>query len=478
MPTRREFLEKAVASAACSVMSSKLVADSIFADAPAPSAEIDVFVTDANRQHAKASPLRWETARGALSKRTVIINPAEKAQPILGFGAALTDAACYVLSQMPPPDRGELLNELFSPREMSLSVCRICIGSSDYSRSIFSYDEGAPDPELRRFSIDHDREYILPVLRAAREVNPQLFLLGSPWSPPGWMKDNDSMLGGTIRRRYMNAYAEYIVKFLQGYLSEGVEVNAVTPQNEADTDQDSRMPACLFPQEAEVQYVGEMLGPAIARAGLRTRIWLLDHNYNLWGRAICELDDEKVSKVTKSIAWHGYLGTPELVRKVSTAHPDAEMYWTEGGPDIIDPKYLTNWTTWGRTFTGILRNGMRCIIAWNIALDEQGKPNIGPFPCGGVVTVHSGSHEVTRSGQYRAFAHFSRHIRSQAVVVGSHGEVPGVDHVSVVNPDGSYALVLTNTSTLPQEIELRFGNFSTRVLTTADSLATLSWQAA
>lgn len=474
MTTRREFLERAAASAAFTVIG-KGFANAVVADVPVPRTDIQVFVTDATRRHTQAPPLSWAAAAGAPPSSAVIINPTEKAQPVLGFGAALTDAACYVLSQMPQAGRESLLNELFSPKEMAFSVCRTCIGSSDYSRNVFSYEEGAPDPELTRFSIEHDREYILPVLRAAREVNPQLFLLGSPWSPPGWMKDNNSMLGGTIRRHYMKTYANYIVKFLQAYQAEGVDINAVTPQNEVDTDQDSRMPACLFPQEAEVQYVGESLGPAIERAGLKTKIWLLDHNYNLWGRAICELDDEKVSKVTKSIAWHGYLGSPELVRKVTASHPDAEMYWTEGGPDITDPKYLTDWSKWSRTFIGILRNGMRCIIAWNIALDEQGKPNIGPFSCGGVVTVHSGTSEIARSGQYWAFAHFSRHLQRNAVVIGSQSGVSGVDHVAVANPDASYSLVLTNAGPSSQRAEIRFGRSRSGVDLPADSVLTLNW---
>ena len=476
MPTRRDFLEKAAASAAYTVVG-KNFARAAVEDVPAPRGEIEVFVTDASRRHAQAAPLTWAIASGVPLRSAVTINPAEKAQPILGFGAALTDAACYVLNQMPQPGRDSLLNELFSPKEMAFSVCRICIGSSDYSRNVYSYDEGEPDPELKRFSIEHDQEYILPILRAARQVSPQLFLLGSPWSPPGWMKDNNSMLGGTIRRQYLKIYADYIVKFLQAYQGDGIEVNAVTPQNEVDTDQDSRMPACLFPQEAEVQYVGQSLGPAIERAGLETKIWLIDHNYNLWGRAICELDDEQVSKVTKSIAWHGYLGTPGLVRNVAAAHPDAEMYWTEGGPDITDPKYLIDWSKWSRTFTSILRNGMRCIIAWNIALDEQGKPNIGPFPCGGVVTVHSNSKEVVRSGQYWAFSHFSRHIRRNAAVIGSHGEASGVDHVALANPEGSYTLVLTNVGSSRQNAEVRFGKFATRIDLAGDSVVTLNWKA-
>ncbi len=404
-----------------------------------------------------------------------MIDPNQRQQPVLGFGGALTDAACYVISQLPDAAHGELMHELFSPQEMAFNVCRICIGSSDYSRNVFSYDEGEPDPELERFSIAHDHEYIVPTLRAARAANPELFLFASPWSPPGWMKDNNSMLGGTIHRRYMKTYANYIVKFLQAYHDEGIQVNAVTPQNEVDTDQDSRMPACLFPQEAEVQYVGEMLGPAIAQASLPAKIWLIDHNYNLWGRAICELDDPAVSRVTKAIAWHGYLGEPAMVRKVLAAHPDAEMYWTEGGPDVTEPKYLTNWSDWSRKFTGILRNQMRSITAWNVALDEQGKPNIGPFSCGGVVTIHSQSHEIARSGQYWAFAHYSRHIRRNAVVVGSEGKSSGIEHVASVNSDGTYVAVLTNASAWTQQVQLRFGNYAVTHELPADSVVTLRW---
>jgi glucosylceramidase len=483
MKSRREFLKTTAVTAAFAAIGGKADA-SPFASfqTAAPRPEIEVFVTDAARRHQLAPSLRWAEARAASAGNTLVIDPEKKAQPVLGFGGALTDAACYVISQLPESPRDELLNELFGATGMAFSVCRTCIGSSDYSRNIFSYDEGERDPQLARFSIAHDRDYILPTLRAARKINPDLFLLSSPWSPPGWMKDNNSMLGGTIRRSDMKVYANYIVKFLQGYQGEGVEINAVTPQNEVDTDQDSRMPACLFPQEAEVQYVGEMLGPAIQQAGLRTRIWLIDHNYNLWGRAICELDDEKLSRVTKAIAWHGYLGTPELVRKVAEVHPDAEMYWTEGGPDITDPNYAADWSAWSRKFAGILRNGMRSIIAWNVALDEHGKPNIGPFSCGGVVTLHSQSHEITRSGQYWAFAHYSRHIHRNAVIIGSElNAVPsaanaaGVDHVAAMNPDGSYVLVLTNTGASPQQMEARVGNFTTHLDVGADSVATLRW---
>jgi glucosylceramidase len=476
-PTRRDFLAITAGSA---VFVPFLKAFSSAALTPSeeqsPSGAVAVRLTVGDQRYAPSQAVTWKSADRAPSENTIALGGVRNRQPVLGFGAALTDAACYVVHQMPEAEREKLLQELFHPGQMGLSVCRLCVGSSDYARTPYSYDEGAPDPELSRFSIAHDRDYILPVLRRARQINDELFLLASPWSPPGWMKDNNSMLGGTIRKRYLGTYAKYMVKFLQVYAAEGVAIDAVTPQNEVDTDQDSRMPASLLPQEIEVEYVGQHLGPAIEQAGLKTRIWLIDHNYNLWGRAICELDDEKVSKYTKAIAWHGYLGQPEWVQRLFAAHPDAEMYWTEGGPDITDPNYLVDWTKWSKTFAGILNNGMRCIIGWNLALDENGKPNIGPFPCGGVVTVHSSTSEIKRSGQYWAFAHYSRGLRRGATILPSYGEMKDIHHVAAENPDGTHALVLTNAGTAPQTVWIKQGRSAVEVPVPADSIITLFWK--
>jgi len=472
--TRRDFL----ATAAAGVVATRagLAAPRSAADgAPAPAGAIALRVTSGDQRYAAAPPLSWRPAAGAAAPEAIVLEPGKSLQPVLGFGAAFTDAACCVLSEMPDAGREALLRELFDPGEMAFSVCRTCIGSSDYARSVYSYDEGEPDPTLARFSIEHDRASILPIIRRARALHPKLFLLASPWSPPGWMKDNNSMLGGTIRGRYLDAYAQYFVKFLQAYKDEGVFVDAVSSQNEVDTDQDSRMPACLFPQEVEVKFVAQSLGPALEQAGVGTKIWLIDHNYNLWGRAIAELDDPTVRKYAGAVAWHGYVGKPEWMQKVAAAHPDVEMHWTEGGPDYTDAAYLTDWTKWSRTFTGVLRNGARCIIGWNLALDENGKPNVGPFSCGGVVTVHSHTKEVTRSGQYWAFAHYSRAIRRDAVVIPSHGGPESVDHVAARNADGGYALVLTNTAAAARSVPLRLGARAADVSLPADSVSTLTW---
>lgn len=471
-PTRRTFLKASVAGlAATATSSSKLV--HALPTFPPPEGEITVHVTAGNLRHSAGPPLAWHEA-GTTVENALEINPAMKHQQILGFGAAFTDSACYTFNRLSSSAREELFHEIFHPSEIGLNVCRTCIGSSDYATEVFSYDEGDPDPEMKRFSIAHDKPYVLPMLREARRVNPDLFLFSSPWSPPGWMKAGGSMLGGSMREHYFAPYAEYFVKFLQSYAAEGVPIQAVTVQNETDTDQDGRMPACSWPQEYEMGFVKKFLGPALEKNQLTTKIWILDHNYNLWGRAVAELDDPDVRKYCNAVAFHGYVGTPDQMSKFHAAHPDAQIYWTEGGPDYTQPDYQTDWTNWGKTFSDVLRNWAQSITGWNLALDEKGRPDIGPFSCGGMVTIHSQTREITRSGQYWAFAHFSRHVRRGAKRVESTCRLPGVDQVAFENQDGKIVLVVANTGT-EKTVTLKQGDRIAQAKLPADSLTTLNW---
>jgi len=466
--SRREFLKLS----ACGVVAAGRARAATAFPAPVPG-EISVRVTGGQLRYQAAAPVRWKS--GVRSTGPVVeLDPEKKYQEILGFGAAFTDAACYTFNRLDPAAREKLFHELFHPSEMGLNVCRTCIGSSDYATEMFSYDEGEPDPEMTRFSIAHDQAYVLPMLREARKQNPDLFLFSSPWSPPGWMKAGGSMLGGSMRQKYFPPYAQYFVKFLQAYAAEGVKVQAVSVQNEVDTDQDGRMPACAWPQEYEMGFVKSHLGPALEKNGLSTKIWILDHNYNLWGRAVAELDDPGVHKYCNAVAFHGYVGTADQMSKFHQAYPDAQIYWTEGGPDYTTPDYATDWVNWGQTYTDILRNWAQSITGWNLALDERGRPNIGPFPCGGMVTIHSQTREITQSGQYWAFAHFSRHIRRGARRFESSGKAQGVEHVALENPDGQNIVVLSNKGGATT-VALKLGDASAEVPLPADSLTTLSW---
>ncbi|MCU1298276.1 MAG: hypothetical protein JWO91_2554 [Acidobacteriaceae bacterium] len=448
--TRRDFLRNSALAAAAFTVAK---AGPLWA---IPASLVRAWVTSKQRKFEEIKGLQWRAA-STHSGSSIRLDPSERFQEILGFGAAFTDASCYLFDKMNPPERQALLADLYGPEGLRLSVGRTCIGASDYSTTAYSFDDSPePDPELKRFSIEHDRSYILPTLRAARQLNPDLFLLSTPWSPPGWMKAGGSMLGGSMRRQYFDSYAQYFVKFLQEYSNQGVKINAVTIQNEVDTDQNGRMPAALWGQEYEIEFVKAHLGPAFEHASIDTKIWILDHNYNLWGRVVDELSDPEVNKYVEGVAWHGYYGTPEVMTRVHDSYPAKNAYWTEGGPDITSPDYATDWAKWSHTFTGVLRNWARCIIGWNLVLDEKGTPNIGPFPCGGVVTVDSKTHAITRSGQYWAFSHYSKMIKRGARVVASHGELAGIDHVAFENPDGSHILVVTNQGD-EQKIQCQLG---------------------
>ena len=471
--SRRDFLKAASLAGACFSLGQ------IKAFGEPVSSPVRIWSTLRDQRHTAGEPLAWKAA-SQVSAQAIILNPAETRQEILGFGAAMTDAACYVISQLTEAERDAVLHDIFSPDEMAMNVGRTCIGASDYARTLYSFDESdAPDPGLKKFSIDHDKAYILPVLRESRRHNPELFLFSSPWSPPGWMKPDKTMLGGTMRKQSFDPYARYFVKFLEGYKAEGVPINAVTVQNEVDAEQDGRMPACTWAQELEMDFAARHLAPAIRNAGLDTKIWLLDHNYNLWGRAIDELSDPEVYQAVDGIAWHGYAGEPTAMMRVHDAFPTKNAYWTEGGPDINRPDYQTDFTQWAQTFNGILNNWARSITAWNLALDEHGNPNIGPFSCGGTITIENGSHRVTKSGQYWAFAHFSRHIRRGAKVFATNGVAPtphaaAVTHSGFRNPDGKHVLVLANRGP-EQQVQLLMGSQAIDLTLPADSVHTLEW---
>lgn len=438
------------------------------------------------------TPPQWETAKD-LSPLAIVLEPRTVYQEILGFGGAFTDASCSLMHQMSPEARHKLLSDLYGPAGLRLSVGRTCIGTSDYSTKMYSYDDRPePDPELKYFSIDQDRAWIIPTLREAQEINPELYLFSCVWSPPGWMKSGGSMLGGCFQERWFATHAQYFVKFLQSYADAGVKVRAVTVNNEVDTDQDGHFPATLWAQQQEMVFVALFLGPAFEKASLDTKIWILDHNYNLWGRALDELSKPEVAKYVDGVAWHSYAGTPDAMTRVHDSFPDKHTYFTEGGPPanlfgpaeqrphhFNFPPYGSDWARWSTAFTNILRNWARCICVWNLLLDENGRPDLTnpprPQRRGGLVSIDSKSKELSYSGNYYAFPHYSKLIERGAHVFASSGELPGIDHVAAENPDKSRVLVLTNSNGAEQTVECRLDAQTMKVVLPADSITSLVW---
>jgi glucosylceramidase len=502
--TRREVLKYAglgMGAATASALGVTVNAKVEAHEAQSPTKPAQTEVTDkSGKRLAAGAEIAWTKVARNAAAADVTVDPTKTAQTILGFGAAFTDASCFTLSRLSDSDRANLLQTTFGQDQHALSTGRIPIGASDYSTAAYSYDDGAADLELKRFSIDHDRDYILPTLRAALSANPDLFLFGSPWSPPGWMKYSNSMLGGNIRPENIPTYARYFQKFVEAYATAGVKVRAVTTQNEIDADQAGRMPACPWPEEDEERLV-EALGPLLEASG--TKIWTLDHNYNLFGRVLDQFSRPRFKKYVNTVAWHGYVGIPEMMGNVKQRFPDTEMHWTEGGDDYKSADYLTNWSKWSATFSGILANGPQSITTWNLALDERGRPNIGPFDCGGLLQIHSVTKEITLTGLYWALVHHARAFRRGAVIVASHdasGNGPAVNgaqiaqpassstvtapsnspatsriyHTAAKNSDGSVVLVLTNAADA-KEVTVACGGHTAKIALTADSLTTLRW---
>jgi glucosylceramidase len=486
---RREFLRVAAsvgASAAVAGMA-QLHADSKGAPGPVRAWR----TTKDEKFQPIQSPPQWENWTGA-SPIGVHLDPGKRYQEMLGFGGAFTDASCYLMNQMAPDARKALLLDLYGPKGLGLSVGRTCIGSSDFSTMMYSFDDSPdPDPELKLFSIDHDRAYLLPILRQAREINPDLYLFSCVWSPPGWMKTGGSMLGGSMREHWFAPLAQYFVKFLQGYADAGVKVQAVTVNNEVDTDQDGHFPATLWGQQYEMGFVREHLGPALEKAAPDTKIWILDHNYDLWGRAADELSDPRVSKYVDGVAWHSYAGKPDAMSRVHDMFPTKHMYFTEGGPpsDFTEPRprrsgfppYGTDWARWSNACTDMLRNWARCICVWNLLLDENGGPDITipPRPkgrIGGLVRVDTKSQQLSYSGNYYAFAHYSKLIQRGAHIFASSGDLPGINHVAAENTDGSRVLVMTNNdSALEQHLRCTLASRALNLVLPPDSITSLVW---
>jgi glucosylceramidase len=436
------------------------------------------------------SPPQWESGK-EISPLAIHLDPGTSYQEILGFGGAFTDASCYLLNQMAPDARHALLSDLYGPAGLRLSVGRTCMGSSDFSTKMYSYDDTQePDPDLKQFSIAHDQAWILPTLREARKINPDLYLFSCVWSPPGWMKTGGSMLGGSMREHWFAPHALYFVKFLRAYADAGVKIQAVTVNNEVDTDQDGTFPATLWGQQYEMVFVAFHLGPALEQASLDTKIWILDHNYNLWGRVVNELSQPEVAKYVDGVAWHSYAGTPDAMSRVREMFPEKHMYFTEGGPpahlfgpargsQFPHPTFGTDWARWSSSFTDMLRNRARCICVWNLLLDENGRPDITnpprPFRRDGLVSIDSKSKQLTYSGNYYAFPHYSKLIERGARVFASSGDLPDIDHVAAENPDKSRVLVVTNSNNSLEQVQCTLGASTLKLTLPPDSITSLVW---
>ncbi len=402
-------------------------------------------------------------------------------QEMIGFGAAMTDASAYLIQNKLGSHRDAILRELFGRNPgIGLSFLRVPMGASDFSTRHYSYDDmppGQSDPTLARFTIDADRAEKLPALKTALAMNPQLKIVGSPWSAPAWMKTTGSLIKGTLRPEYYDSFAQYFLKFVKAYSAEGVPIFAVTMQNEPAFEPDN-YPGMRLDPPVRAEVIGKHVGPLFERSGIKTRILDWDHNWDLPSSPLAVLADSAARKYVGGVAWHCYAGDVGAQNQVHTAYPAIDVYFTECSGGDWAGVFADNLKfDVGTLIIGSTRDWAKGVALWNLALDENDGPHLGGCGnCRGVITINSATGLVTRNVEYYALAHASEFVRPGAHRIASSTDVGGLQTVAFKNADDeTKVLIVLNTS--PGEVSFAVRSSGKVILYAlpGGAVATLRW---
>ena len=386
---------------------------------------------------------------------TITVNDAVSYQPIDGFGASLTDSSAWLLwNKLTEAQRKEALRMLFSPSKgIGLSVLRQPMGASDFALSDYSYDDlpagqplGPGDSDLRHFSIDHDRGYIIPLLREALALNPSLKIIASPWSPPGWMKTSGSMIQGALLPSAYSPLAKYFVRFVEEYETAGVPVYAVTMQNEP-MYVPNNYPGMNMTAREQAEFLATYLGPALRDEHRKTKIMVFDHNWDLIEYPIEVLSDRKAAAFAAGTATHCYGGNVTAQNELHERFPDKDIWLTEcSGGDWQKGDLLQQQV---HLVIGATRNWARSVVLWNLVLDQHHEPFLGGCTnCRGIITVDHSSQpsQIAPTVDYTALAHASKFVAPGAYRIESNTFDQGsLEDVAFRNPDGSLVLLVLNS---------------------------------
>ncbi|WLT32365.1 glycoside hydrolase family 30 protein [Geothrix sp. PMB-07] len=410
---------------------------------------------------------------------TVVVDPAKRFQTVVGFGGALTDAAAETWAKLPAARQAELIKAYFDPQEgLGYSLGRLSIHSCDFSSGSFTYDAGPSDPGLQRFSIEHDRRFRLPFVKAALKASGGMRLFASPWSPPAWMKTNGNMLrGGKLKPEAAATWALYYARFIQAYAKEGLPIWGLTVQNEPMATQSWE--SCVYTAEEERDFVKQHLGPTLAQEGLgAVKLMVWDHNRGLlYQRAQAVYDDPEASKFVWGAAFHWYVGDHfEAVRQVKEAWPDKQLLFSEGCAEAFDAARLEDWNwgeKYGRSLVADLANGAAGWVDWNVLLDERGGPNhVGNF-CYAPVHADTATGTLRYMNSFYYLGHVSKFVRPGAVRVAASSTHDSLQTVAFRNPDGRLAVIVLNLTDQPLPFQLWMAGRAAKGDSPAHSIQTL-----
>jgi glucosylceramidase len=454
------------------------------APAQAAGEQVDIWLTTTSddggrvvsRGLEQQQPVSFEPGTGA-GQVTIDVDESTTYQQFEGGGASFTDTAAWLMNSsgaLSDATREETMRKLFDPDAgIGVSFLRNPMGASDLARFDYSFDETCCD--VSDFSIAHDEADVLPLTKRAKELNPALKVMASPWSAPAWMKDNNDMDQGWLQAQYYGAYGEYFAKYVQAYAARGVPIDYVSVQNEPGCC--PGYPSMQWNTEGLVYFTQNALWPAFRAAGITdTKTLVMDWNwdgYDTWARP--QVQALKGDPLFGGIAWHGYGGDVSAQTAAHDEFPDVRSYDTEhsggtwiGNQQAEDMANIIDYT----------RNWGRSVVKWSLAVDQDmGPHNGGCGTCTGLLTVHNGdgqSGQVTYEIEYYSMGHLTKFVKPGAVRVAT-GDNGSVRNVAWRNPDGSKALIAYNTTGATQQVRVNWDGQSFIYDLPAKTAATFTW---
>jgi glucosylceramidase len=387
----------------------------------------------------------------------VFVDPSRSFQSFVGIGAALTDASAETFAKLPAAQQQEFLTAYFDGKNgIGYTLARTNIHSCDFSSDSYTYVRDN-DASLSSFSVAHDEKSRIPFIkRAIAAAGGKLTLYASPWSPPSWMKTNNSMLqGGQLKPEYMQSWANYYVKFIKAYEAKGIPVWGISVQNEPMAKQ--RWESCIFTAEDERDFIKNYLGPTLHKQGMANKKLIAwDHNRDLiYQRASVILGDAKAASYVWGIGYHWYetwTGGPmqfDNVKAVNQAFPTKQLIFTEGCKEKFSMDSVNNWSLgerYGYSMINDFNDGVSGWTDWNILLDEQGGPNhVGNF-CFAPVHADTKSGKLIYTNAYYYIGHFSKFVRPGAKRIAVSSSRAQLQTTGFINTDGSMAVIVMNTT--------------------------------
>lgn len=443
-----------------------------------PSGYADYWITTGDQislLKKQAKPLSFFSS----SAITIVIDvdSTQKFQTIDGFGYTLTGSSAQLINQLPAGTKNTLLQELFGSGDNSIGISylRISIGASDLSPAVFSYDDlqpGNTDTNLDSFSLSKDTVDLVPLLKQIIAINPNLKILGSPWSPPVWMKDNNSSIGGNLQPQYYSVYAKYFVKYIQAMKANGITIDAITVQNEPENPANN--PSLSMSSSQQADFVKNHLGPSFQLASISTKIIVWDHNCDNAQYPINILNDVTAKQFVDGSAFHLYGGDISAMSTVHNNFPDKNLYFTE------------QWTSSTGAFAGDLqwhiknviigsmRNWSKNALEWNLANDVAYGPHTpgGCTECKGALTITPTSY--SKNVSYYIIAHASKFVPAGSVRIGSN--ISGnIYSTAFVTPSGKKVLIVLNGGNADAAFTIKYKGKYANSFLMAGSVATYVW---